>query len=125
MSQRNGSKGLWKADHRAKTYVHPEMYGVYRSSRGLAAADLWRESVLMKTYYLRRDEDTSGNSGCGRVAQVAEFDDGTAVLHWNIGANRLGVGSTEVFASITDLLRIHGHDGRSVLEPFVASALNR
>jgi hypothetical protein len=34
----------------------------------------------MKMYYLRRHEDVSGNSGCGRVAQVAEFDDGTAVL---------------------------------------------
>ena len=70
----------------------------------------------MKTYYLRRDEDVSGNSGCGRVAQVAEFDDGTAVLHWNLGANQSGVSSTEVFASIDDLLRVHGHEGRSVLE---------
>lgn len=71
----------------------------------------------MKTYYLRRDEDVSGKSGCGRVAQVAEFDDGTAVLHWNLGANQSGVSSTEVFTSIHDLLRVHGHDGRSVLEP--------
>ena len=71
----------------------------------------------MRTYYLRRDEDVSGNSGCGRVAQVAEFDDGTAVLHWNRGANASGVASTEVFSSVSDLLRIHGHNGRSVLEP--------
>jgi len=71
----------------------------------------------MRIYYLRRHEDVSGNSGCGRVAQVAEFDDGTAVLHWNRGANASGVTSTEVFASVPDLLRIHGHKGRSVLEP--------
>ena len=71
----------------------------------------------MKTYYLRRHEDVSGNSGCGRVAQVAEFDDGAAVLHWTSGANTSGVSSTEVFASVADLLRVHGHDGRSVLEP--------
>ena len=71
----------------------------------------------MKTYYLRRHEDVSGNSGCGRVAQVAEFDDGAAALHWNSGANSSGVSSTEVFASVSDLLRVHGHDGRSVLEP--------
>ena len=71
----------------------------------------------MKTYYLRRHEDVSGNSGCGRVAQVAEFDDGAAVLHWNRGANTSGVSSTEVFASVSDLLQVHGHDGRSVLEP--------
>lgn len=59
----------------------------------------------MKTYYLRRLEDVSGTSGCGRVAQVAEFDDGAAVLHWNRGANSSGVSSTEVFASIGELLR--------------------
>ena len=71
----------------------------------------------MRMYYLRRDEDISGNSGCGRVAQVAEFDDGTAVLHWNLGANRSRVASTEIFNSVADLLAIHGHNGRSVLEP--------
>ena len=71
----------------------------------------------MRMYYLRRHEDVSGNSGCGRLAQVAEFDDGSAVLHWNRGANTSGVASTEVFNSVSDLLRIHGHDGKSVLEP--------
>lgn len=71
----------------------------------------------MRIYYLRRHEDISGNSGCGRVAQVAEFDDGSAVLHWNRGANTSGVASTEVFNTVSDLLGIHGHDGKSVLEP--------
>lgn len=75
------------------------------------------ETGVMKTYYLRRLEDVSGSSGCGRVAQVAEFDDGAAVLHWNRGANRSGISSTEVFSSIEDLLRVHGHNGRSILEP--------
>jgi hypothetical protein len=70
----------------------------------------------MRAYYLRRHQDVSGNSGCGRVAQVAEFDDGTAVLHWNLGANCSRVASTEVFDSVGNLLKIHGH-GRSVLEP--------
>ena len=79
--------------------------------------DASRSRVRMKSYYLRRHEDVSGNSGCGRVAQVAEFDDGTAVLHWNRGASSSGVSSTEVFASVADLLKVHGHDGRSVLEP--------
>jgi hypothetical protein len=71
----------------------------------------------MRNYYLRRHEDISGKSGCGRVAQVAEFDDGTAVLHWNLGANRSSVASTEIFGSVSDLMQIHGHNGRSVLEP--------
>jgi hypothetical protein len=78
----------------------------------------------MKTYYLRRLEDVSGSSGCGRVAQVAEFDDGTAVLHWNRGANSSGVASSEVFASIEDLLRVHGHNGRSRLEPIFVGKMD-
>lgn len=77
----------------------------------------------MKAYYLRRLEDVSGQSGCGRVAQVAEFDDGTAVLHWNRGANTSGVSSTEVFACVADLLRVHGHEGRSLLEPIAEAEL--
>ena len=51
------------------------------------------------------------------LSKVAEFDDGAAVLHWTSGANTSGVSSTEVFASVSDLLRVHGHEGRSVLEP--------
>lgn len=47
---------------------------------------------------------------------MAEFDDGTAVLHWNRGGNVSGVASTEVFNSVSDLLNIHGHNGRTVLE---------
>jgi hypothetical protein len=39
------------------------------------------------------------------------------VLHWNRDANASGVASTEVFSSVFDLLKIHGHNGRSVLEP--------
>jgi hypothetical protein len=56
----------------------------------------------MRVYHLRRDEDVSGSRGCGRVAQVSEFDDGTAVLHWNRGANHSGVTSTEVFDDIAN-----------------------
>jgi hypothetical protein len=44
----------------------------------------------MKAYYLRRLEDVSGNSGCGRVAQVAEFDDGAAVFALEPGREQLG-----------------------------------
>ena len=36
----------------------------------------------MRAYYLRRNEDLSGMSGTGRVAEVAVFDDGTAVIRW-------------------------------------------
>jgi hypothetical protein len=71
----------------------------------------------MKTYFLCRAKDISGKSGTGRVAQVAEFDDGTAVLHWSADTNSSGVSSTEIFNSVDDLLKVHGHEGRTILEP--------
>ena len=71
----------------------------------------------MRAYHLRRDQDVSGNSGTGRVAQVAVFDDGTAVVHWSGDKTKAAVASTEVFSSIEDVMKVHGHEGRTVLEP--------
>jgi hypothetical protein len=68
----------------------------------------------VKTDYLGHREDVSGKSGCGRLAQFLEFDQGTAVFDWNIGAHRSGFASRELFSSVSDLLRIHGHDGFSL-----------
>jgi hypothetical protein len=71
----------------------------------------------VRAYHLRRDQDVSGKSGTGRVAQVAVFDDGTAVVHWSGDKTKAAVASTEVFSSIEDMMRVHGHEGRTVLEP--------
>lgn len=71
----------------------------------------------MRTFHLCRKEDVSGMSGTGRVAQVAEFDDGVVVVHWGADRNASGIASTEIFNSIGDLLKVHGHQGRTVLEP--------
>ena len=73
-------------------------------------------TLRMRMFYLRRLKDVSGKSGTGRVAQVAEFDDGAAVLHWSSNTNCSRVASTEIFASIDDLLKVHGHEGRTTLE---------
>jgi hypothetical protein len=70
----------------------------------------------MRAYFLCRHEDVSGTSGTGRVAQVAEFDDGTAVVRWIASLNTVGVASTTVFQSIEDLLKVHGHEGRTGLD---------
>ena len=67
----------------------------------------------MRAYHLRRDQDVSGKSGTGRVAQVAVFDDGTAVVHWSGDKTKAAVASTEVFSSIEDMMRVHGHEGRT------------
>jgi hypothetical protein len=70
----------------------------------------------MKLYHLCRKEDISGTSGTGHVADVAEFDDGTVVVHWMRDRNASGVASTTVFNSLADLLKVHGHEGRTCVE---------
>jgi len=76
----------------------------------------------VRAYYLRRNEDLSGVSGTGRVAEVAVFDDGTAVMRWIDTMNSAGVSSTTIFDSVDDLLRVHGHDGRTALEPILSDS---
>lgn len=66
----------------------------------------------MFTYELRRDEDATGVSGVGVVAQGVVFDDGTVAQRW-LTANR----STALYASIADVIKIHGHEGRTRVVP--------
>ncbi len=70
----------------------------------------------MRLYYLCRKEDISGASGTGRIAEVAEFDDRTVVVRWIGHWNTAGVASTTVFNSLNDLLKVHGHQGRTDVE---------
>jgi hypothetical protein len=67
----------------------------------------------MRMYYLCRKEDVSGTSGTGHIAELAEFDDGAVVVRWVAEMNAVGVASTTVFESINDLLKVHGHEGRT------------
>jgi hypothetical protein len=60
----------------------------------------------MRIGHLQRDVDCSGVSGCGRVAEVAVFSDGWAVLHWP-GAHP----SMNMYPSLEDLIAVHGHGG--------------
>ena len=71
----------------------------------------------MRFYYLYRKEDVSRTSGTGHLAQVAEFDDGAVEVRWLALSNATGVASTTVFNSLDDLLRVHGHEGRTLVEP--------
>jgi len=64
----------------------------------------------MKKFYLQRNEDLSGVSGIGIVAEGVEFSDGTAVIRW-LGDKS----STGVYASVRELVRIHGHEGKTVI----------
>lgn len=60
----------------------------------------------MRRFRLRRDQDVTGVSGTGVVAEGVEFADGTVALRW-----LSETASTAVFASIDDVQKIHGHDG--------------
>lgn len=59
-----------------------------------------------RIFYLNRKEDATGVSGTGRVAEGAQFSDGSCVLRW-----LTLVRSTVFYNSIADVEHIHGHSG--------------
>jgi len=65
---------------------------------------------LLRHFYLQRDEDASGSSGTGRVAEAFRFEDGWVALHWLVAPF-----SSTWFVSVDDLKAIHGHGGATRL----------
>lgn len=63
-------------------------------------------------YWWSRHVDEVGMSGTGRVAQVAVFEDGSAVLRWLKDRNAAGVASSVFYDSIEDLMHVHGHGAK-------------
>jgi hypothetical protein len=64
----------------------------------------------VRTFVLQRDQDVSGVSGVGVVAEGVEFSDGCVVLRW------LSAWPTSVVfhdRGIESVEAIHGHDGRT------------
>jgi len=59
-------------------------------------------------FVLRRDEDETGVSGTGDVADGVRFPDGTVAMRW-----RTGTASTAVYDSVADVEAIHGHGGKT------------
>lgn len=66
----------------------------------------------MKRFTLQRDEDPTGISGTGRVAEGVEFSDGTVVVRWTTGRHR----STVVWPNMAAVEAIHGHGGSTRVE---------
>ena len=62
----------------------------------------------MKLSEPRRDEDATGISGTGTVAQGVIFDSGKVALTWLTEHT-----STAVYDSIEDVVAIHGHGGKT------------
>jgi len=64
----------------------------------------------MRRFQLHRDEDSSGVSGTGIVAEGVEFTNRECVIHWLAKRSSMGV-----YATIDDVVTIHGHAGRTRL----------
>ena len=62
----------------------------------------------MQLFELRRDEDESGVSGTGTVAQGVIFDNGQCVLTWLTPHT-----SVAVYQNIEAVIAIHGHGGKT------------
>lgn len=62
----------------------------------------------MQTFHLQRDEDPSGVSGTGKVAEGVLFSDGTVAIRW-LGDYR----STVFWPDLHHVEVIHGHDGKT------------
>ena len=78
--------------------MHPERKNVPRCERD------------MTIYLLMRDEDVSGRSGIGVVAEVFEASTGSVHLFWR----REPFGETR-YSNLAELLSVHGHGGRTYL----------
>lgn len=63
-----------------------------------------------RRFILVRDEDVSGTSGVGTVAEGVEFSSGSVALHW---LSQLEV--VAVYANTKVVLQVHGHDGKTKL----------
>ncbi|QWT29977.1 hypothetical protein SEA_SHAM_80 [Streptomyces phage Sham] len=65
----------------------------------------------MRRFNLVRNEDESGVSGTGIVAQGIQFDDGVCAMRWLTEK-----ASTAIYDNIFDLEAIHGHGGKTVID---------
>jgi len=65
----------------------------------------------MRRFNLVRNEDETGVSGTGTVAQGIEFNDGTCAMRWLTAK-----ASVAFYDSILDLEQIHGHGGKTVVD---------
>jgi hypothetical protein len=74
-----------------------------------------------RRFAMRRWDDPTGVSGVGIVAYGVAWSDDRVVMRW-LGTTT-GVAQVCVFDSMDDLMRVHGHGGRSEVvwvDPHVA-----
>lgn len=66
------------------------------------------KDITMRRFYLERDEDVTGTSGTGVVAEGVEYSNGQISIHW---ISQLE--SVNIYGNATVLVKLHGHDGRT------------
>ncbi|MGV4321187.1 hypothetical protein [Bacillus mojavensis] len=66
----------------------------------------------MKEYYLQRNEDFSGVSGTGIVAEGVILPSGKCVHEWS----QSYVTSHNIYPNIQSVQHIHGHEGRTIVK---------
>jgi hypothetical protein len=64
----------------------------------------------MRRFYLQRNEDASGVSGLGNVAEGCQHDTGWCSLVW-LGLRDAGGDVMAYYKNITRIEEIHGHGG--------------
>jgi hypothetical protein len=67
----------------------------------------------VRCFVLQRDEDESGISGTGIVAEGVVFSNGVAVVNWLTEWK-----STAVYKDIESVEKIHGHNGKTKIVYF-------
>jgi hypothetical protein len=67
----------------------------------------------VRNFVFYREEDVSGVSGTGVVAEVVEFASGKVVVSFL--PHTAGIPNVIVYDSLEDAIAIHGHGGRTLL----------
>jgi hypothetical protein len=65
----------------------------------------------MRTFIVIRNEDVSGVSGTGRIAEGVEFHDGQVAVSW-FGNHHI----LEVAKDLDTWTAVHGHEGRTTIQ---------
>jgi hypothetical protein len=68
-------------------------------------------TAKLRRFSLIRDIDVTGISGTGAIAHGVQFWDGVCVMKWDTQ-----VSSLAGYASMADLIDIHGHNGSTRVE---------
>lgn len=64
-----------------------------------------------RRFHLIRNEDVSGVSGTGVIAEGCRFSTGKVALVWTAQDST----SMSIFDSTAEMIHVHGHDGRTVI----------